>query len=257
MRKRILSLMSLVVFACSDNQEVNCDLSDLALTVSGNENADCNAGATISFDAQGGEGPYLFRFEGSPFQDLTEFNGVPLGGPFLAEVKDAKGCEATLEVFVSGDENTVSFDAETTAAGCGMSGGTISITASGGEGDYQYRFKDENFNDSNTFAGLKTGTYQISVMDGAGCINIKGIKVLSGISFKSDVQPIINVSCATTDCHRSGNGLSDFTNFNIIQSRTSSIKSQVVSKVMPKDGALSDAEIQAIVCWIDDGALNN
>lgn len=257
MRKGILSLMAILVVACSDNQEIDCELSDLELSISGNENADCNAGASVTLDATGGEGPYLYRIGGAPFQDLSEFNGVSLGGPYLAEVQDANGCEVTLEVFVTGDENTVSFDAETTAAGCGTASGTIAITANGGEGEYQYRFEDGTFNEINNFSGLEAGTYQISVSDALGCINVKGIKVLSGISFKSEVQPIINSSCATTDCHRSGNGVSDFTNFNTIQSRASSIKSQVVTKSMPKDGSLTDAEIEAIVCWVDDGALNN
>lgn len=247
----------MVFWACSDNQEANCELSDLELTVSGNEDADCNNGASIKIEAIGGEGPYLYRFDGSPYQDLTEFNQVPLGGPFLAEVKDANGCEATLEVIVSGDENTVSFQAATTAAGCGASAGSITLEASGGDGAYEYRFGNGNFSDINIFSGLETGTYQLSVKDGTGCINVKGIKVLSGISFKSDVEPIINASCATTDCHRSGTGLSNFTNFSTVQDRASSIKSQVVSKSMPKDGSLTDAEIEAIVCWVDDGALNN
>lgn len=257
MRKGLLGLLVLVLTSCSDNQEVNCEMSDLELTVSGNEDADCNDGATIMLEAIGGEGPYLYRFDGSPFQDLTEFNQIPLGGPFLAEVKDAKGCEAALEVIVSGDENTVSFQAETTAAGCGSSAGSITVEASGGDGVYEYKFQNGSFSDITTFTGLETGTYQLSVKDGTGCINVKGIKVLSGISFKSEIEPIINASCATTDCHRSGNGVSDFTNFSTIQSKASSIKSQVVSKTMPKDGSLTDAEIEAIVCWVDDGALNN
>ncbi|MEP2024949.1 MAG: hypothetical protein ABJH98_11095 [Reichenbachiella sp.] len=257
MRLRVLILISIIGFACNDNQEVNCDVSDLELSVSGNENADCNDGATITLDASGGDGPYLYRFFGSPYQDLTDFDGVPLGGPFLAEVKDANGCEAALEVFVSGDENTVSFQTETSEAGCGSSAGTITVTASGGEGDYQYRFEDGNFADINSFSGLEVGTYQISVRDGAGCINMKGIKVTSGISYKSNIEPIMNSNCTTSECHRSGNGISDFTNFSTVQARASSIKSQVQSKVMPKEGSLSNAEIQAIVCWIDDGAPNN
>ncbi len=257
MRIGIFILMVVVCFACSDNQEVDCNLSDLELTVSGNENADCNEGATITLEATGGEGPYLFRFDGSPFQDLTEFNGVSLGGPFLAEVKDANGCEATLEVIVSGDENTVSFSASTVVAGCGSASGAIDVTASGGDGSYQYRLENDAFGSITSFSGLESGTYQVSVKDGTGCINVKGIKVLSGISYENSVEPIIIGSCATTDCHVSGTGRVNLTIFDNVQKNAESIKTRVLNGSMPKDDVLTDAEIEAIVCWVDDGALNN
>lgn len=243
--------------ACSDNKEVDCELSDLELSVSGNVNADCNEGASIVLDAVGGEGPFLYRFDGSPFQDLASFNGVPLGGPFLAVVQDANGCEVELDVSVTGDENTVSFDAATTIAGCGSAQGSIAITAQGGDGNYTYKIDDGAFGDISTFDGLEVGTYRVSVSDATGCINVKGIRVLSGISYASSVQPIITASCATTGCHVSGTGRVNLTIFNNVQSNAASIKSRVLSGNMPKDGSLTDAEIQAIVCWVDDGALNN
>ncbi|WP_420579776.1 hypothetical protein [Reichenbachiella sp.] len=257
MRIGILTIMLVVFLACSDNQEVDCSLSDLELIVSGNENADCNEGAMITLEANGGEGPYLYRFDGSPFQDLTEFNGIPLGGPFLAEVKDANGCEVTLEVAVSGDENTVSFSASTAVAGCGSADGSIEVTASGGDDSYQYRLENGEFGSDTSFSGLESGIYQVSVKDGTGCINVKGIKVLSGISYENSVEPIIIGSCATTGCHVSGTGRVNLTVFENVQSNAESIKTRVLNGSMPKDDKLTDAEIEAIVCWIDDGALNN
>ena len=257
MRIGILILMLVVCLACSDNQEVDCNLSDLELTVSGNENADCNEGATITLEASGGEGPYLYRFDGSPFQDLTKFNGVSLGGPFLAEVKDANGCEVVLEVTVSGDENTVSFTASTVVTGCGSANGSIDVAASGGDGSYQYRFENGDFGSDTSFSGLESGTYQVSVKDGTGCVNVKGIKVLSGISYENSVEPIIIGSCATTGCHVSGTGRVNLTVFDNVKSNAESIKSRVLSGNMPKDDVLTDAEIEAIVCWVDDGGLNN
>lgn len=257
MKNWILLFFVIVNLACTDNQEVDCSLTDLELVVSGNENADCNDGASIMLEAVGGSGPYLYRFDGSPFQDLTEFDGIPLGGPFLAEVKDANGCEASLEVTVSGDENTVSFNAITANSGCGSGNGSIEVTASGGDGTYQYRLENGDFGTSMSFIGLESGNYQVSVKDGTDCINVKGIKVLSGISYENSVKPIIIGSCATTGCHVSGTGRENLTNFITVQSNAESIKSRVVSGNMPKDDELTDEEIEAIVCWVDDGALNN
>lgn len=257
MRIGILIFMLAFCSACSDNQEVDCNLSDLSLVVSGNEDADCNAGATITLEASGGEGPFLYRFNGSPFQDLTEFNGVPLGGPFLAEVQDANGCEVISEVLVTGDENTVSFTTTTTNSDCGSNNGGIEITASGGDGVYQYKLEDGSFSDLTSFTGLESGTYQVSVKDGTGCVNVKGIKVLSGISYENSVKPIIIGSCATTGCHVSGTGRVNLTIFDNVKTNAASIKTRVLNGSMPKDDVLSAAEIEAIVCWVDDGALNN
>ncbi|MEO9804050.1 MAG: hypothetical protein ABJF04_12410 [Reichenbachiella sp.] len=257
MKFGILIMVVLFAMGCSDNQEVDCELSDLELTVSGNINADCNTGANIILDAIGGAGPYLYRFDGSPFQDLSTFDGVPLGGAFLAVVQDANGCEISLEVSVTGDENTVSFEVEKTSAGCGTAQGSVSITAQGGDGSYTYKVDDGAFGDISTFTGLEAGTYRLSVSDATGCVNVKGIRVLSGISYESSVRPIIIASCATTGCHVSGTGRVDLTIFNNVQSNASSIKTRVLNKSMPKDGSITDAEIEAIVCWVDDGGLNN
>ena len=257
MRKVILGIIVVISFACTDNQEINCEVSDLQLSVSGNTNADCNNGATIELDATGGSAPYLFRFDGSPYQDLTEFTGVSLGGPFLAEVQDANGCETSLEVNVTGNENTVSFTTTTAVAGCGGSTGQIEVVATGGDGSYQYRFGEGTFGSGTLFEGLASGTYQISVKDGSGCINVQGIKVLSGISYSNDVEPIIIGSCATTGCHVSGTARVDLTEFDNVKSNAESIKTRVLNGSMPKNDVLTDAEIEAIVCWVDDGASNN
>jgi hypothetical protein len=78
--------------------------------------------------------------------------------------------------------------------------------------------------------------------------------------FSTDVNPIIQSSCAIgSGCHGSGstNGPGPLTNFEQIKNAASSIKSAVVSKLMPLVGSLSNAQIQSISCWVDNGALNN
>ena len=49
-----------------------------------------------------------------------------------------------------------------------------------------------------------------------------------------------------------------FTVFSNIQSSASQIKSLTQSGAMPKNGSkLSQTQLDAIACWVDDGALNN
>lgn len=257
MRFGIYVFLGLLVGSCADNQGVDCELSDLELDFSGNENADCNAGATIVLSGAKGQPPYLYQFDGSPFQDLATFEGVRLGGPYTATVQDAGGCTVSTEILVSGDENTVGFETTTSKAGCGSSNGSIDVTASGGDGKFSYSIDEGAFGDISTFNDLEAGEYSISVKDGTGCINVKGIQVLSGISYESEVKPIITASCATTDCHVSGTGRVNLTVFTNVQNNASSIRTRVLNGTMPKDETLSDEEIDAIVCWVNDGAPNN
>jgi hypothetical protein len=84
----------------------------------------------------------------------------------------------------------------------------------------------------------------------------------SGItkSFSSDANPVIQSNCATNSgCHGSGsrNGPGELLNYSQIFAARSSIRSAVVSGLMPQNGTLSTSQKQAIVCWIDSGAPNN
>jgi hypothetical protein len=79
-------------------------------------------------------------------------------------------------------------------------------------------------------------------------------------SFSSDVNPIIQATCATNSaCHGSGsnNGPGELLTYSEIFNARSSIRSAVLSGSMPKTGSLTTAQKNAIICWIDNGAANN
>src|SRR5687768_1973875 len=79
-------------------------------------------------------------------------------------------------------------------------------------------------------------------------------------SFATDVNPIIQSSCATnTTCHGSGsiNGPGPLLTYNHVFNARTSIKSAVGNGSMPKNGSLTAAQRSAIICWVDNGAPNN
>jgi hypothetical protein len=79
-------------------------------------------------------------------------------------------------------------------------------------------------------------------------------------SFSSDVNPIIQASCATNSgCHGSGsnNGPGELLTYSEIFNARSAIRSAVLSGAMPQNGGLTTTEKNAIICWIDNGASNN
>lgn len=77
--------------------------------------------------------------------------------------------------------------------------------------------------------------------------------------FSSDVSPLIASSCAVSGCHAAGsaNGPGALTTHAQISAAASGIRDAVVTGRMPKNGSLSDAQKNTIVCWIDAGAKND
>jgi hypothetical protein len=79
-------------------------------------------------------------------------------------------------------------------------------------------------------------------------------------SFASDVMPVIQASCTTgSGCHGSGsnNGPGALVNYTQIFNAHADIRSAVASRHMPLNGSLSATEMNAILCWIDNGAPSN
>jgi hypothetical protein len=84
----------------------------------------------------------------------------------------------------------------------------------------------------------------------------------SGINpkFAADVQPIFTTVCSiNSGCHGAGstNSGGPFTSYTLIAAKTSNIRAAVLSGVMPQSGTLTQAQINSLICWIDNGALNN
>jgi len=76
----------------------------------------------------------------------------------------------------------------------------------------------------------------------------------------SDANAIIQSSCArSSSCHGSGShsGPGELTSYQKIFNARTTIRSAVKSGDMPLGSSLSSAQRNTIVCWIDNGAMNN
>lgn len=79
-------------------------------------------------------------------------------------------------------------------------------------------------------------------------------------AFAANISPIIQSKCATnSNCHGSGsvNGPGELTTYEKIFAARSNIRSAVGSGVMPKEGTITTAQKNSILCWVDVGAPNN
>lgn len=78
------------------------------------------------------------------------------------------------------------------------------------------------------------------------------------VSYEATIRPLIDTNCMP--CHN-GDGSEpfapDLTTYNRVESIAELIKEVTQSGRMPKEGSLTNSEIAAIKCWVDDGALNN
>jgi uncharacterized membrane protein len=73
-------------------------------------------------------------------------------------------------------------------------------------------------------------------------------------SFATNVKPIIDNNCI--QCHNGGQ-FPDLRTFANISANATRVKNQVSSRSMPVGGSLTNAEIEAIVCWVENGTPNN
>ena len=78
-------------------------------------------------------------------------------------------------------------------------------------------------------------------------------------SFSADVNPIVQTYCNQSGCHQPGsvNGPGPLTNYAEVFNARASIRVQIQAGLMPQNTTLSNAQKSAIICWIDNGALNN
>ena len=99
------------------------------------------------------------------------------------------------------------------------------------------------------------------VYDKAELIVVPPISACDTISptFSADVQPLIVSRCANYECHDlSFSGGYAFFEYADIKAAIEKIEQQiVVLKTMPKDGTLTEDEINIIKCWIESGAPDN
>jgi gliding motility-associated-like protein len=118
---------------------------------------------SITANGVNGTGPYSFSIDGVNFFGSGVFNGLK-GGYYTVTVKDANGQLAKRTVVV-GDQ-CINLSTASLTATCGNANGSLIITATNGDGGYQYSLTaGNNYQTSDTFPGLAGGTYTVTVKD--------------------------------------------------------------------------------------------
>ena len=139
-----------------------------------------NADGSITATALGGTPPYHYSIDGVTYQLSNSITNV-LAGTYTLYVRDASLCIKTLPVTVSNLlAPTVSTMASPTS--CGLSDGTITVTATGGTVQLSYSIDGgTTYQASNIFTGLAEGTYTIVVKDARNCLSEPEIVAITAV----------------------------------------------------------------------------
>lgn len=262
----ILILVLIVLNGCGgsdDEVTMDCGSSNLQASVSNVMEASCSQGnGSFELTISGGTAPFTLTLPGSGAQTVQSgsniIENVPAGN-YTLTIRDDNNCMVTTNVNVSG-MNNITIEAQIEVSGCQTSNGTIMVSASGGAEPYMYSLDGGASQSGNMFSGLEVGDYTALVTDDEGCQNSVTVTVLSGISYNNSIMPIITENCAISSCHDGSNGAApNWTDLATVQNNAQNIKTMTSNRTMPPAGQpdLEEQEIQAIACWVDDGAPAN
>ncbi len=135
----------------------------------------------------------LYSINGINFQTDNQFAGLS-ADTYSIIIQDSIGCHDTLSVAIAPSDIPVIDTIITQPETCGMSNGSLSISASGGVGSYQYSLDGNTFQLANTFTDLPADNYSIQIIDEDGCSNISStdLTAISDLKIISlDIEPTL------------------------------------------------------------------
>ena len=178
---------------CSIDRTVTIVQPDeLTLTGTVEQSAMCSNDykATVKVSAAGGVGPYTYEYliGGVVTRTQTSTGAVSFAnvvtGTATFRVKDANGCtsaNAAQQNIQIRMPQPITFTVSATACYSGNADGQITVTVTGGNGNYKVKLNAGNtnavINNSYTFSGLTQGSYTVTVIDGYGCSAEKNVRI--------------------------------------------------------------------------------
>ncbi|MEQ8903804.1 SprB repeat-containing protein [Ekhidna sp.] len=250
----------LIYSGCSDNSEdpgVDCNQSDLSVSVQSSVLPTCETKGSIVVIGSGGTEPYTYSIDGTNFQTSTEFRDL-VAGSLTITIKDADDCSSTLNTTLEADGG-ISVSLTTTNSECLNDTGSIEVTASGGDNSYSYSLDDGPIQSNNLFSSVSAGNHEVTVTDGSGCSSTKSVYVSSNISLSNDIMPLLQAQCTFSGCHNGDNGSDrNWLQKEDVRAKADNIKARTQNGSMPRSpGVLTQEQVAMIACWVDDGAKDN
>ncbi|MFN4253865.1 MAG: reprolysin-like metallopeptidase [Saprospiraceae bacterium] len=164
---------------------VNSLVASLAIT----SNVSCvgNTDGSITATVAGGEAPYQYSLNGGAFQDGNTFSDLA-AGTYSVEIQDALGFTITTNEVTLTDPTLL-----TASASADLN--SVTVTATGGTGTFEYSIDGAVFQAGNTFSDLANGDYTVTVRDGNGCTATATVSI-SVAPLSATVSVDVLIACA-------------------------------------------------------------
>lgn len=169
---------------------VNCSIAGTT-SVTNLVCAGSNTGsATVTVTGAGGPVTYQWS-NGMQSQTINNL----AAGNYTVTVSSGAGCSAVISAQVTTPQPvSVVVVSQNNPTCAGAQNGSISVTASGGSG--QYTFHWSNGVNSASISNIAAGSYTCTVTDGSGCTQTTSVQLSNPQSVALAVTGIINVVCA-------------------------------------------------------------
>lgn len=128
----------------------------------------CAPDGAIEVYRTGGIPPYTYSKDGTTYQSGNIFTNLAAGS-YTVYVKDSKGCIGQANTTVGAGQGLTVTTSKVNTSTC-VNDGTIQVNATGGIAPYTYSINGGAYQPGNTFTGLGSATYVISVKDTKGCL---------------------------------------------------------------------------------------
>ena len=252
-------VVPLILFKCTSDKgpsPQDCDSNPVTIQSINSTEASCGKeDGSLQVTVGGGDGTYQYSIDGVNFQSGNSFNNLAAGN-YSVSVRDGSSCMVTGMASVESSSG-LALTTQTTNAGCGVEGGSVTINVTGGNQPYQYGIVGNTAQNSNVISNLAGKKYSVFAEDADGCRVVATVQVLNGTSLNNDVVPILQANCTLSGCHDGKSGLPDWNDKSKVIANASLIKQKTQDGTMPKGSTLPAKDIQTIACWVDDGAKNN
>ena len=172
-------------FSITQPPQITATQSQVNVTCNGG----CNGSATVV--ASGGTGTYTYAWAPSGGTAATA-TGL-CAGTYTCTISSPVGCSIT-SVFTITQPTPLTASTTTTAATCGGTNGTATVTPAGGVGPYSYSWAPSGGTGA-TASGLAAGSYTVTVTSTGGCTVTAVAVVLSTGGITASITASTNVTC--------------------------------------------------------------
>jgi gliding motility-associated-like protein len=124
---------------------------------------------SVQVTANGGTTPYQYTYGNGAFTSVDVFTTLA-EGTYVFYVSDANGCLHDTTITLTGYPHIVLGDHIITPARCyGSADGAVEVIATGGMQPFVYSLGSGASSPSNTFTGLYSGNYEVTITDDKDC----------------------------------------------------------------------------------------